>query len=235
MSEISKTMNAAIECNNIAVELLHRGRLSEALDTFRDAAQVLYPVSLAFQSGTPEGSAKPSTLPKASSVDEDIKAVEQAKAKLSLRVTASLAEKYLTTENWFVCTESLTLERSSDEPTSCTIESAIIAYNTGLTYHLYGSASSVLEALRLFEMVFGLARSISGDDRSSKISMASLNNAGQIQHSLGNYNSSRRYLNTLRSYILSLPSTSDKETLTERRSLLLNAMILQEPSNALAA
>jgi hypothetical protein len=91
MSEISITMNAATECNTIDVELLHRGRLFEALDTFRDAAQVLYPVSLAFQSGTPEGSAKTSTLPKVSSVDEDIKAVEQAKAKLSIRDTASLS------------------------------------------------------------------------------------------------------------------------------------------------
>jgi hypothetical protein len=72
-----------------------------------------------------------------------------------------------------MCNEPLTLETLSDEPTSCTMELAIIVYNMGLTYHLYGSESSVLKALVLFDMVIGVAHSISGDDRSSKMSMAS--------------------------------------------------------------
>lgn len=65
--------------------------------------------------------------------------------------------------------------------------------------------------------------------------MACLNNAGEIQHALGNYQLSRQYLDTLYTLILSLPPAHDEETLKERHQLLLNVMLLQEPKIAGAA
>lgn len=231
-------MDAAIECNNMGVELLHTGRLDEALDTFKGAARILYPVSQCFQHPTTPNSAGICSSPLQAAAPQvfldKTETIERAKAELSIANLSSRGTSRLD-ENSFVFARPLNVERLQEEPTSCTMESAIIVYNMGLAYHLYGTVSCVQKALCLFDMAFSLAFSVSLDRRSPKIVMASLNNAGEIHHSLGNYQLSRQYLDSLYSYILSLPSAKDEESLKERHQLLLNAMLLQEPRIAGAA
>ena len=92
-----------------------------------------------------------------------------------------------------------------------------------------------LRALCLFEMAFSLARMIPGDNRSSPVAMAALNNSAFIHHALGNYHLSRYCLDMLTGYILGLPPSNDSRTQKERYEYLLNAVLLQEPSIAPAA
>jgi hypothetical protein len=242
-------MNAAIECNNIGVALLQAGRLREALDTFKVAAQVMFPVSQYFQaSPTMREAFQRSVLPVAPAlqpeptttypiISDGQDMVEQAKAILSLVGDAfgTVTKKDSATDNCYIWTEPLVIDLVRDSPTTCTMESAIIVYNMGLTYHLEGYMTCLEKALCLFDMSFNLALSMPSDVRSSKIVMASLNNAAQILHSLGTYQLSRQFLDTLTTYIMSLPPTSCQESLRERHQFLLNAMLLHEPGIAGAA
>jgi len=140
------------------------------------------------------------------------------------------------TENSFIMAEPFTIDQVQEESGSCTTESATIIYNMGLVYRLSGSSICLLQkAWSLFDIAFSVAYSVSGDSRSRKISLASLNNAGEIQHALGNYQLGRQYLDTMYTLILSLPLVLDDATLKEKHQLLLNIMLLQEPRIAGAA
>lgn len=238
-SDIWVVMDAAVELNNIGVALLLAGRLTEALETFKGSARIMYPVSQSFQNRTDPSSIfdGPVTLPfyedSPSLFEDKRRTMQKAKAELSLIVEPP--RKDALSENSFIVSKPFLIEHLTAEPTSCTMESAIIVYNMGLAYRLYGSTPCVHKALCLFDMAFSLAFSVSFDVRSPSIAMASLNNAGEINHVLGHYALSRQYLNTLYNYIFSLPASGDEATMKERHVLLLNAMLLQEPKIAPAA
>jgi hypothetical protein len=241
MTDLRQAMNAAIECNNIGVTLLKAGLLCESLDTFKAAAQLMYPISESFehsliQGGTivisPALSPEPAACQNLKNQSEIM--VKMAKSRTFL-INESNGSKQVMSANFFVYADPFTIDLVQSTPSSCTVESAIIVYNMGLTNHLCGSLPCLEKALCLFDMAFSLAFSVEHDPRSPMIAMTSLNNAGQIHHSLSNYVISRQYLDTLSSYLLSLPSTSDAARIKERQYFLLNAMMLQEPKIAGAA
>lgn len=232
-------MNAAIECNNVGVSLLQMGLVVEALDAFKGAAQILYPVSQSFQT-TPTNEIEtaiqqmpppPDTLKE----EDDDTTVQQVKATLSQAEQSAVTKKGLVSDNSFVCVEPLMLNPVAGEPTACTMESATIVMNMGLAYYFYGSEPCLLKALNLFDMAFAIAHPLVHEPRAEKIAMVALNNAALIQHSLGQYLYSAYYLDTLRSYILSLPVTSDCMKMRARHYFMLNAMLLKEPKTASAA
>lgn len=236
MTDQSTRMNDAINVNNIAIKLLKAGCLEDALVTFKAAAQLMYPVSQFFQAQAGEKVSRP--VPYRSHEDsEDL--IKAANDKLALLEPACPPRKKLkmTTQDTFLSTEPFLIQQASKNPTSCTLESATIVFNMALAYNLSGSRPCVEKALSLFEMAFSLAFSMndSGSSLAPKLAMASLNNAGNLHYSLGNYQASRQYLDTLSSFIIALPSTSSEESLRERHDLLLNAMLLQAPTIAGAA
>jgi hypothetical protein len=237
MTDLRQEMNASIECNNIGVSLLKAGLLSESLESFEAAAQLMHTLSQ---------SIKPSLIPTVSvsspesassqlMVNESERMVKMAKCRTFLMSASNSSSQCITTNDCFVSADPFTIDLIQYTPLSCRVESATIVYNIGLTYHRYGSLSHLERALCLFDMAFSLAFSTGHDSRSPIIAMRALNNAGQIHHSLSNYAVSRKYLDTLSSYILSLPFTSDEATRKERRHFLLNAVMLQEPKIAGAA
>jgi hypothetical protein len=241
MTDLRQAMNASIECNNIGVSLLKAGLLSESLETFEAAAQLMHTISQSFRPSLIQGRLIPT--PPASSPEpassqhtgnQSEAMVKMAKCRTFL-ISASNGSKQGLSTDCFVSIDPLTIDLVQCTPSSCAVESATIVYNTGLAYHLYGSLSYLEKALCLFDMAFSLALSTGHTSRSPIIAMSALNNAGQIHHSLSNYAVSRIYLDTLSSYVHSLPSTSDESTRKERHHFLLNAMMLQEPKIASAA
>lgn len=238
-------MDAAIECNNIGVSLLRAGCLVEALETFKGAARLMYPVSQCFQTSTslPQTSGSgeqraldPPSLEDPQSLFEDkVATMQRAKNDLLLAQKLEPRSDKQNHETSFVYADPLLIEKPVLVPTTCTIESAIIVFNMALVYRLYSSVPSLEKALCLFEMSFTLAFPLLVDRRAWKISMASLNNVGEIHHSLGNYQLSRQYLDTLYTYIVTLPTEKSEAAVKERHRLLLNALLLQEPRVASAA
>jgi hypothetical protein len=232
-------MNAAIQCNNVGVSLLGMGLIVESLDAFKGAAQILYPVSQSFHTiPTSEIDAaiqQMPPLPDTLKEEDDATTVQQVNAALSLAEHSVGTKKYPSTDDSFVCVDPLMLDPVEGEPTSCTMESAIIVMNMGLAYHLNGCEPGLSKALSLFDMAFAIAHPLINDLRSEKVAMASLNNAAHIHHSLGNYQYSAYYLDILTSYIYSLPETNDYMTMKARNYFMLNAMLLQQPTSARAA
>lgn len=251
-TDVWMVMDAAIECNNIGVSLLREMRLDEALETFKGAARMMYPVSQYFQScmmtkdaqmeGGVDGSGSSSAAAAGAAPMEvtDDNTTSDSHASKTGRNRRPLAQHDCSqvnlSDNCFVLAEPLYIDRLEEEPATCTMESATIIYNMGLVYRLSGESTCLLQkAWSLFDMSFSVAFSVPSDTRSRKIAMACLNNTGEIQHALGNYQLSRQYLDTLYTLIISLPPARDETTLKERHQLLLNVMLLQEPKIASAA
>jgi hypothetical protein len=232
-------MNAAIECNNVGVSLLGMGLIVESLDAFKAAAQILFPVSQSFHTApsSPVEAAiqQMPPLPDTMKEEDDNTTVQHVKATLSLAEESAVPKNDLATDDSFMCVDPLTLAFLEGEPTSCTMESAIIVMNMGLAYHLYGSEPCLIQALSLFDMAFDISHLLVDDLRSEKVAMASLNNAAHIQHFFGNYLCSRHYLNILQDYICSLPETSNQMKKKARDCFMLNATLLEEPKTARAA
>ena len=240
MSARAQAVNAAIECNNVGVSLLGMGLIVESLDAFQGAAQILFPVSQSFQTAptSPVEAAIQQMPPLLGTMkeDDDNTTVQHVKATLSLAEESAVPKKKdLAADDSFMCVDPLTLAFLEGEPTSCTMESAVILMNMGLAYHLYGSEPYLIQALSLYDMAFYISHLLVDDLRSEKVAMASLNNAAHIQHSLGNNLCSTHYLNVLQVYIRSLPETSDQMKMKARHRFMLNAMLLQEPKTARAA
>lgn len=231
-------MNASIQCNNVGLTLLETGRLKDALETFKYAAQMLYPVSRCMPSSrvttiqelpmhlmTTFHTSHPQTM---------IDLFQSIRERLSSN-NQSTAQVDVTRGNCFVYAKPFQLEELKEVPCSCTLESAVIVYNMGLTYHLTGSFDGFQKSLMLYDLAFSLAYSSELSYLSSHVAMAALNNAGQIQHALGSYDISRIYLDSLSNYVLGLPPTEYESELSVRRQFLLNAVLLEPPITAAAA
>ena len=124
---------------------------------------------------------------------------------------------------------------------TCTLESAIILFNMGLTYHLnflkaaFSLEHALTNALTLYEMACNLGMQVSRSEGSSQIVMASLNNLGHLHHEVGDFGKSRIYLEELSNYIMSLENPTKREVAKERHEFMLNVMVLREPQGAPAA
>jgi hypothetical protein len=236
MATFTPTMNDAIECNNIGVSLLKAELFTDALFAFQVAAQLMYPVSQVFERqspSSPPASPGPVQVPKAAPAPTDPTSFDMLDmVKLRLILLDEIGHSECLTTNCFASAEPFTANLVFGTPSSCTVESIIIVYNTGLTFLLI---SQMDKALCMFDTSFRLASTRKKDRNAVKVTMASLNNAGLVHHSQGNYTLSRNYLDALSAYILSLPVTTSPGLLRQQHAFLLNALLLQKPTVAGAA
>jgi len=260
---------AAFDENNLGVVNLQQGRYEEALKHFKGAAQLMYKVTQHNNTSTSSSSSSSSTTSSSSSSSsssetsatltneqtptsahqqQEQQQQQQQQQPLPCPSTmpcdSILCDRTLClVEGSFLCDCPIVMQRHPNNRTSatCTLESATILYNMGLTYHLnFIRVTESLEhalsnALTLYEMAYNLGMQIPNSVRSSQIVMASLNNLGQLHHELGDFGRSRFFLEELSSYIMSLENPPQHEIALERHEFMLNVMVLREPQGAPAA
>lgn len=232
---LMSAMNVAIECNSLGVDLLEDGCYSAAMETFRVAVRLMIPVSKSFEQRII--AEPPLTGPEA------IEVIKRAKDNMEQiqRTSAQKKRKFCTSAvvpegDSEIFTPPMKLQRLTSKPCSCTKDLAIIVFNLGLAYYCNGTQRNLRKSACLFDMAYDLASTnYRHDPALLKVCMASLNNSGQIHHSLANYDLARQSLQSLASAIRSLPSTDDKESLRERQKFLLNVLLFEEPRVAGAA
>jgi len=226
MTTFLNLFNASIECNNLGVLLLNAGDVENALDSFMTAAKLMHPVSKQVQSipAEQEISSEPGF-----EIPDGIRRIAQESAN-AIDVNGKRHN-----ENVFVSADPVRLGLAQRLPDVCTFESAVVVYNMAIAYHMKGTIPCLHRAVSLFDMAFKLCSSLVDNPTAITVSMGSLNNAGQIYHSVGEYATSRRYLDALRVYIMKLPIAIDETTMKERHQFLLNAVLLRPPTRAGAA
>lgn len=231
MTTLLNLLNASIECNNLGVILFNAGDLENALDSFMTAAKLMHPVSKQVQTSSTALNCDPYTINEEPGfeIPDGIRKIVQESAD-------SIAANGKTpgTDNIFIKAEPVRLETAQHLPESCTLESAAVVYNMGLVYHMQGTEACLHRAIFLYDMAFNLSCPVM-KEKAATVAMGSLNNAGQIFHQIGEYNISRRYLDTLRIFIMKLPHTLDSRSIEERHQFLLNAVLLRAPNLASAA
>ena len=239
MKHLLSLMNAAAECNNIGVALMQSGRLSDAVITLTNSAELMYDVSQYLQWGMNHprhldpGSLK-STLVGISAVRqarETMIRIPDQKEPIHTQVMNTAND----TDNLFMSPYPIFLDIRPDLPHFCTYEAAAIIFNMGLAYYSCQNNNALLRAACLFEMAFGLAQMVPEDCRASPLAMASLNNTAYVFYSLGCYQLTTQYLSTLAEYIELLPETQDERERQERLHYLMNASYLRQPTIAGAA
>lgn len=227
MTTLLSLLNASIECNNLGVVLLNAGDVENALDSFMTAAKLMHPVSKQVQSFSIEQ--QYSTSEPGFEIPDGIRRIVQESAG------SVAANGTRPTDNIFISAEPIRLDLAQQLPYVCTFESAAVVYNMAIAYHLQGTTPFLHRAIFLFDMAFKLCCPLVDNPKAVTVSMGSLNNAGQIFHSFGEYPTSRRYLDTLRVYIIKLPIAVDPRSMEERHQFLLNAVLLRPPIMASAA
>lgn len=233
-------MNAAIECNNVAVALMREGDHVRALETFKWATQLLFPVSQAIR----DPLCSPlnptiSPITASAAVIVGMTTVDEAKKQLpglSCDLHIPRETFHATSPDGYTSMHAVTLDLVTEASITCTYEAATILFNMGVAYYQYNETSCAKKALCLFEMAFSLAQIIAVDDhRAHPIAMASLNNSAYIYHSWGHYQLARYSFDLLAVFINRLPPTNDESLLNERHEYLLNVVLLQIPTAAAAA
>jgi hypothetical protein len=149
--------------------------------------------------------------------------------------SVSRQDRHPSPGNIFIRSKAVKLELANRLPVDCTLESAAVVYNMALCYHLKDTTISKQRAMVFYDMALNLCSSLATGQMAVTIVMGSLNNAGQILHSVGEYAASRKYMETLRQYIVKLPLPYDSQSMEERYECLLNAVLLRPPCTAGAA
>mmetsp|Transcript_27246 Transcript_27246/g.63275 ORF Transcript_27246/g.63275 Transcript_27246/m.63275 type:complete len:222 (-) Transcript_27246:65-730(-) len=214
----------AILQNNLGVEYLQEGDHSLALQHFEAAAFHLYQIAHIFQNRQTSGS-------------ETIPAFCQDTVVFS-------KEESILNGGSLICSNPIVLHEQWDDNISSecyTLQSAAILYNMGLTYHLsflrpHSLDNSIRNAMNLYDMAYSLAvQEARGQEESPLVVMAALNNLGELHHELGEFETSRLYLENLTAYISSLDDPSERKDAIERHEFMLNSMILRAAHGAAAA
>ena len=111
-------------------------------------------------------------------------------------------------------------------------------------YHKSGQQESHNRAETLYRMSYSIASTIPvvADTRNPtallvvRLLMALMNNMGNLQYGLYNFEAARDCYRALSSFLLTIPRTEDAQLNEEKRDLLLNAyMLMDDPSSAAAA
>ena len=125
--------------------------------------------------------------------------------------------------------------------------SAVVLFNIGVCMHVYhksGQQESHNRAETLYRMSYSIASTIPvvADTRNPtallvvRLLMALMNNMGNLQYGLYNFEAARDCYRALSSFLLTIPRTEDAQLNEEKRDLLLNAyMLMDDPSSAAAA
>jgi hypothetical protein len=234
-------MNAvAIDFNNLGVDFLQAGHPNEALHVFREATKLIQPISGAVNLEA----ARKDSIPATASPSEALQVVFKLKERvqrlnllLATRQRCALLEKLDYDRSSMMFTAPMKILNMNCGPESYTILAATLLYNVALTFHLNGTEKSLRKSARLFELAYSLA--YAAEDGNSRylerLRMASLNNSGHIHHKLGNYQAAKQHLASLFGFVLSLPASLSSEDMSERQTILFNALLLQVPTIAAAA
>lgn len=229
------TMQEAIILNNHGVHNLKTGQFSAALKYLKQAAERLYKL-------TRETNQVPET--------EEEQAFEQNIFKLdaegncdvccetSLKGGCSLMQS----DNIGVFIQATPFCLPQTFPCNkvgLTFVSTIVLYNMGLTYHLSSCQCSSIpnaieSAVTLYKMSCALAVRHPGNDQLIPLVMACMNNLGCLYFDLGDFDMSKKFLDDLTLYIMSLGANLRVPQL-KRNELMLNAILLRNPSAARAA
>ena len=228
-------LHIAIHYNNIGVTLLEIGHHEECLEIFRGSAELMYIATQSIHQN-----------PHATMLNDT--KIQEVLAKLQnvvIRSTIHPKNEDSRRENdCFLYHTAISVSHSKagkHPPSNCALASATVLFNMALTYHLgsplpHNLCPSLYNALTLYDMAYSVARRVEKEPGSQRVICAALNNLGHLHHELGRYGTSRGYLDDLSSYIVSLDLFGgDKESKSEQRRFLLNAMFLLKPRGAPAA
>jgi hypothetical protein len=91
-------------------------------------------------------------------------------------------------------------------------------------------ACVIKSAIDLYEMAYRLAAQVHEDSRSQRIIITCLNNLGQLYHEISEYESSKKFLNDLSSYVRYIGSRFTDDAVRDLRECMLNAMVLRNPN-----
>ena len=237
-SELLADVEAAIDCNNIGVQLLRAGKFRESLETLKMAAILMHPVSKVFDNWSHlitldnDSSSGTSTQPPTPSDRDQI--LFEARKRLS---HIPIHSENVILEN-DTCADPLLIDSLTavKDTECCQLEAATMAYNIGLNYQLLDTAPYIKRAICVYDMAFSLALSAGLSSLTAlNVAIACLNNSGVIYFSLAKYPETRQCMDTLSIYINQLPLCTAERSAAEKRRLLLNARLLNEPKNAGAA
>lgn len=213
-------MNTAVDFNNKGVTFLENDSLRDAMQMFQAALTVVFQLE-----STGELSSDSS--------------IEHASTKLHERPKRSLPNLRKGEPDTFLYKKGVQAVPGKPKSTL----SCIIMFNLALVHHLRSFEDpssrtiSLRKAMKLYLSAYEMGQS-SDEEVSSiffHVAMAVLNNAGQIQHEVGNFNKSRRYLDELQRLASSLPDSTYHQFNKERSDFILNASLLRPPSRAGAA
>ena len=214
-------MNSAINRNNRGIVFLEKGLHEHALIEFKTAAQLMYTFTQEL---------KKRHRDKAGSPNKPLESFTECIP----------SERSIMTGNSFICSTPIIMLGSDEPSSSCTIESASILLNMALCYHLNSMRSNPMEgvlqnAINLYAMSYDLAIQVHEDSRSQKIIMTALNNLGQLNYEIGEYEASQLHLNDLSMYINFLGEKVERSCLGDLHECMLNAMILRNQHHSAAA
>mmetsp|Transcript_21395 Transcript_21395/g.35402 ORF Transcript_21395/g.35402 Transcript_21395/m.35402 type:complete len:224 (-) Transcript_21395:80-751(-) len=220
-------MQSAVTRNNRGIAFLEKGVHEEALLEFKAAAQLMYSFTQELKKKHLNDSA-----------ESDCGSQEDQPRESFTECIPS--ERTIYTENSFICSTPIIMLNSDEPSTACTIESASILLNMALCYHLNSMRTNPMQgvlqnAINLYEMAYGLAIQVHEDVRSQKIIMTALNNLGQLNYELGEFETAQLYLNDLSTYINYLGEDVEKAVLGDLHECMLNCLVLKNPHAGAAA
>lgn len=242
-------LQASIECNNIGVALLLAGRIRESLETFKGATEIISATSTLIsrkaaademeETACARQDSLKTPAPFASALEQTAKAVlKQAQQKYAVLQRAPQSSGLIME----LCSDPILIDPLStpitSDPDSCILESAVIVYNLGLNYQVFGSIRCLEKALQLYDMAHSLTVSAgSVKTEAIHLAVACMNNIGVIHYTVGDYTKTKQCMDYLALCLsqLPLPRNVDNQSIAERQRLCLNVLLLQEPTCANAA
>lgn len=253
----------AIEMNNLGVTFLQKGKLSESLELFQGALQMMMFLSQGIkavagneESTTTELFEEDLRIKKArhhlAQYDENSARCRRSKKRRSsiskMDVVARGIDDFVFTKAMYLPTTTLENENYTYQ-----LKSSVVLFNTALAIHLQPGDMNQVKAETLYRMSYDIASNVNINNSTSnspssspdydqiaklviRLLMGLLNNMGQISYNLGNFARSRQLFEALSNFIGSLPNSENDPTLAEeKRGLLLNTYLLNAPVAAGAA
>jgi tetratricopeptide (TPR) repeat protein len=228
----------AIIYNNLGVQYHEKGRWEEALEMFQGSLQLMMHVS----NDVIHDDYRQMVIGSDVRVQRAHQRWQQSLVSESI-ITKKATHKEKGGVDDFVFTKAIEMADSSFERYE--IKSAVVLFNVALTYHLFSlEVPGQMEhnrhkAHQLYNMSYQIASVLHLQGRPEvslcRLLTALLNNLGKLAHDAGQYKASRSYFAALSGLLNCLPESENAMVVEERRGLLLNSFILDQPWTAAAA
>eukprot|EP00543_Licmophora_paradoxa_P019402 CAMPEP_0202468102 /NCGR_PEP_ID=MMETSP1360-20130828/74140_1 /ASSEMBLY_ACC=CAM_ASM_000848 /TAXON_ID=515479 /ORGANISM="Licmophora paradoxa, Strain CCMP2313" /LENGTH=245 /DNA_ID=CAMNT_0049092885 /DNA_START=57 /DNA_END=794 /DNA_ORIENTATION=- len=241
----------AVEMNNVGVNYLHNGNTNDALDMFQGALQTMMYLTQGVVSPNED-----SLFTQDRRVKKAQNHLYEYECKRANKKRRNHIKENTTVSNFngFIFTKAIYIPVNS--PTSVQdrsheLQSAVILFNTALAIHLQPGDKKKETAEALYSMSYKLASKVRipalfpqhggkvSSDRTKalvRLIMGLLNNMGQINYHLGNFDKSRKQFAALSTFIASLPHINGDYVLAEeKQNMMLNTFLLNSTVAAAAA